>query len=342
MEAQNKIEQMSDNEKKLARATKEQIRSHTAKSTKLHGDLEAALMKISQIGDEKLELRRDVRLLTDHSTQQSRQIEGLQLDIETLENTVDAMRSEDSDKQNQLTNLMEQLETVQGLHSESERKYGTSQATLARASRELVKVRESCNTYRLVAARAEGRVDGLQEQIQELRDEASRGTRLTHSVNSEHDATKEKLKTTETELAKAEKAIEDFVAEKDKLMKLLCKIGGKEGKEAASPEMRVQKLLKQKTKLMEELTQTKKREAQVNESQKQMRSYLILYKQKADERNGLTEQAMAEQASRIQVLEDKLRHTSMVLLRYKDVLDTEPELAGVLQSLGDGESAAEN
>lgn len=326
----------------------------SAKLTKAHSELEAAMAKCGSVGQEKVELARKLRLTEDKVNQQTRAFETLESKVKTLEGTVEVLRAQSQAYIQQLTEAKDAGDQAETEKFATERKYVQSQANLARTMRELCEARETCNTYRLSAARAEGKVDGLEEQIQQLQMDLQREAQLADVANAE--CVKQSKKAEEAEkallearsdLKEAEDAMNKFILEKSKVMELMAKLQTEanqhqyqhqqqqQGRLNDEAQKQIANLTKKKTKLSNIVNEYKNKHEEIAESQRQLKQYLLLYKEKADEKQALTSQTIQNQTFKIQLLQNKLRHTQMVLLRYRDILETEPELEGVLQSLNE-------
>lgn len=71
--------------------------------------------------------------------------------------------------------------------------------------------------------------------------------------------------------------------------------------------------------------------AQVQEA---LRQNIMLYQQKVEERQQLTDKTLQDQANQLQLMDKKLQHTHLVLSRYTSLFEHELELQGLVESLG--------
>lgn len=93
------------------------------------------------------------------------------------------------------------------------------------------------------------------------------------------------------------------------------------------------KLMMSKQKVESDLRDALLKQKENMAKKQELRKYLIIFKEKADERYTIANATMKEQTLNITKLRSQLRHIELVLVRYRSIIASQPELAALLENI---------
>lgn len=313
----------------------EQSRAVASRLSRGEMDLEFANKKMEACMQESQALKKQLKTFKETISSRDKQITELKNEVQASALTGQCLKKQLQELKQQLAHGHDQASQKDAEKAKYERQLAKQQAALARATKEVCSSSEKISEYRQQVAQAEGRADALQDQLRMLQStsaDAAADLRLVQAASSTQAQSLE-----EVQRGRKEAHGEIFRLEKentrlqDRLHSLSEHLAAFGGNTDAGGEL--QKLVEKTMRLKKANKSLKTSNATSVQAQQQLRQYILLYKEKADEKQLLTEQALSDQSMALEVLDGKLRQARAVLSRHASLLDAHPELGHLAEAL---------